>query len=175
MYDDPDVKKMTLYGGTTVRKSDKKKRDVYEDFFSYEGGYMPARVYYREKARGKAHAQIWMDYGRKYSDDFSRQDETIKAGRMKITSLRELAEYILASDLLTLDQVKEVREKEKGCDTVAEYIALFPEIYQPILRMRYLYDRNKLLYAEKEMESLEKTLARDYDADRFTESAEDEK
>jgi hypothetical protein len=52
---------------------------------------------------------------------------------------------------------------------VGEYIALFPETYQAILRMRHLYDLHKAERVEKEMESLESTIARGYNADAFIE------
>ena len=169
MYTDPDLNKMTLYGGCVVRKVNGKKQDFFEDFYSYEGGYMPAKIYYREKAKGRAHTQIWMDYGRKYSDDFTRMDARDKH-TFKITSMNELAEFILNSDLVTLDEVRAIREGRARCKTIGDYISLFPETYQAILRMRHLYDLHKAERVEKEMESLEETISRGYNADAFIES-----
>jgi len=169
MYTDPDLNKMTLYGGCVVRKVNGKKQDFFEDFFSYEGGYMPAKIYYREKAKGRAHTQIWMDYGRKYSDDFTRMDARDKH-TLKITSMNELAEFILNSDLVTLDDAREKREGRARCKTVNDFINLFPEVYRAILRMRYLYDVRKSERAEKEMESLEETISRGYNANAFIET-----
>jgi hypothetical protein len=89
---------------------------------------------------------------------------------LKITSMNELAEFILNSDLVTLDDIRAIREGRARCKTVGDYIALFPETYQAILRMRHLYDLHKAERAVKEMESLEGTIARGYNADAFIES-----
>jgi hypothetical protein len=84
--------------------------------------------------------------------------------------MNELAEFILNSDLVTLDDIRSIREGRAQCKTVGDYIALFPDTYQAILRMRHLYDIHKAERAAEEMEALEHTIARGYNPDAFTES-----
>ena len=152
MSDDTDLQRMHMYKGAVVQRG----VEMQEDFLSYEGGYMPARIYYREKQRGKGHTQIWMDYGRKYSDDIAAQRAREQTAWPKITSMGELAEYILGSDLVTPEEARAIREKKAVCKNVGEYIGLFPDWTHALLRMRYLYDKRNEAHEEKEMQSLAK-------------------
>jgi len=135
--------------------------------YTIDGYLIEASVFQSMRKRGLNDKEIAKQWGKSMD---KMGEEILEAERVrwpKITSMRELAEFILRSDLLTEKDKTAVRDKEKGCKTVGEYFALFPECYRPLLRMRHLYDKRKAEHAAKEIESLEHTIAREYNANEF--------
>jgi hypothetical protein len=154
-----------------------------EPHYSYKGHFISFRQYAFYKSLGKDRDTIMFEHAESYSDLFRKQDEERKREENypAIHNFKELAEYVLT--LLSKETVEKIRLDRNQCKTVADYIAMFPGVYQPILRLRNAKDKRKKGYEAAELESLEKTLAREmsinmepmvYNPDAFIEPGTEE-
>ena len=130
-----------------------------EPHYSYQGHFISCKKYKYYKSLGKDRDTIMFEHAESYSELFRKQDEERKREENypDIHNFKELAEYVIT--LLPKETVEKIRLDRNQCKTVADYIALFPGVYQPILRLRYTYDKRRKGYEAAELESLEKTLS----------------
>ena len=136
--------------------------------YSIAGRIIDCQTFEEMRSLKISDERIMKEFGKSYDDIFREEDEKRKLedNYPDIRNFKELAEYILI--LLPKETVEKIRLDRNQCKTVADYIALFPGVYQPILRLRYAYDKRRKGYEAAELESLEKTLARDMSVNRET-------
>jgi len=60
--------------------------------------------------------------------------------------------------LISGEQWAEIQKKAEGIKNMQDVIKLFPEIYQPLLRWKYLEDKKMAVDKKAEIKSLEKTI-----------------
>jgi len=74
----------------------------------------------------------------------------------KINNVKELMLHI--KTLISGEQWAEIQKKAEGIKNMQDVIKLFPEIYQPLLRWKYLEDKKMAVDKKAEIKSLEKTI-----------------
>jgi hypothetical protein len=128
--------------------------------YSIDGRIIDCRTFEEMRSMKIPDERIIKEFGRSYEDIFREEDEKRKSEENfpDIHNFKELVEYVLT--LLPKEIVEKIRLDRNQCKTVTDYIALFPGVYQPILRLRYAYDKRRKGYEAAELESLEKTLSK---------------
>ena len=105
-----------------------------EEFFDNTFGYcIPVDKFHQLRADGVSEDDIWLDHARKLLP--------ILHGKKKhIHNLNEYIDFLFT--ILPSDIVEDIKEHYKDCKTLDEITKLFPEIYRPLIRLRYEYDIN---------------------------------
>lgn len=109
------------------RKTDKQKCRIPTEKYSF---YI---------AEGLSQREILEKYGQWYKKLVAQalKKERSEKG-IYIHDLKEYIEFLLT--ILPKEKVDEIKEKQKDCQDLTEVIALFPEVYQPLMRLRHEYD-----------------------------------
>ena len=118
-----------------------------------EGRYIDCVMYHSMADMGLADKEIFKKYGKKA--------KTIKpgSGDVKIQTIRELMEYMYT--VMTDEWVKRIKDRiKKGMSAYAVF-DLFPEPFQWILRLRYLYDNGLKGKAEPEVRKGMKAISKE--------------
>ena len=156
------------------RASEKEELRPYYDLDDV--GFIPAGEYHRLHEELHLSDEIIRDeYTTKYRDlldEWYKKRKQVRE-KSKIRNIKELLAYIY--DLSPEEKQAEIKEGRKKAKTMDEIINLFPQVYRPLLRIRYAKDKKIELDKEKEMESLVKTIEpKYYNPNAFIESVGEE-
>lgn len=126
-----------------------------EEFYSYQGSYIPIELFNYYRSEKISDTEIWMNHAKEFKKTIAKQKKE-KRSKTKIESIKELIEFLFS--ILPDEKVNKIKEKKQECKTMADIIKLFPDVYQPILKLRYDYDQNKSKEDAAYMKSLNKTI-----------------
>lgn len=101
--------------------------------YSQNGYYIDCVMYHSMADMGLADKEIFRQYGKKF------KKIKVKDGDVKIKNIKALMEYMYS--IMTDEWVKQIKTNIKKGMTAYHVFDLFPDPFQWILRLRYLYDK----------------------------------
>ena len=133
----PEPKRYRKFIHTVISKGENKDGHLEEFFDSDEGHCIPVKIYFSKRKKGLSDEEIWMKHSRKLQ---AKPEE-------KYPFIHNMKEYIdFLFTIMPDDTVKKIKENRKECKNIQEAIKLFPDVYQPLLKLRDSYDKHGCKY-----------------------------
>jgi hypothetical protein len=124
--------------------------------------FIPQALYHQEMSKyGVTESDVIFKFAVSYKEAGQEYKEKLKNWlfneRPKINNVKELMLHI--KTLLDPKQWENIQKEARTKKTMQEIIDCFPEVYRPILRLRFKYDKKIEEDKRADIESLEHTIA----------------